>query len=42
MGLVLMTVFEVFAGSSQSDSNVLVLSAIATGAVCLVVVQTEG
>lgn len=42
MGTVLMTVFEAFAGSRQSDSNVLVLSAVATGAVSLVVVQTEG
>lgn len=35
MGLVLMTVFEAFAGSRQSDSNALVLSAVAMGAVSL-------
>lgn len=42
MGPVLMTVFEAFAGSRQSDRSVLVLPAVATGTVSLVAVQTEG
>lgn len=42
MGPVLMTVFEAFAGSRQSDRTVLVLPAVATGTVSLVAVQTEG